>query len=200
MIKNRFNNFVRFCFIWVFSVFSIITNAQVTSGAASIPKAQIKMLKNGALLIRLKTSENKINGLIRMGNTAGAENIKQQQYKENKIIADLFKKNFTFCKFYFFYSNQSHLVSAGKLNGILMNANLEVDSSYVGTDFLIGEFSESENNKIPGFISMDKNMEQLKKPFPFLVKQGYIGDSKLVKEEVIIKYDRQLNTFYNSCN
>ena len=58
----------------------------------------IQLLKNGALLVRLKTSENLINAYLKKGKIAEAEKIKEEQLKKNKEIVAAFKSQFTFCK------------------------------------------------------------------------------------------------------
>jgi hypothetical protein len=161
---------------------------------------EIKTLKTGALLIRLKTSENIINGLIQRGKKEEAEKIKHEQQKENREIAEAFKSNFAFCKVYFFNSNNSIALKNGNFKGILINVDMEVDSSFSGNNYIIGEYGKSETNKIDGFIFEDKNDQPLKSPFPFFIRLNKSGVVERTKTEMAILVNEELNSFYNSCS
>lgn len=159
-------------------------------------KEQINMLKNGALFIRLKTSENLINALIAKGKTEEAEKVKQEQYAKNKEIAKAFSEHLTFCKVYFFYSNNSTKISSGNYQGCLMNASLETDTSFEGNDYLTAEFDESETTGIDAFVIKDKNFKQLKSPFPFMIRLNKTLVIERKKEEVAIELNQKLQEFY----
>ena len=73
----------------------------------SITKSQIKLLKEGALLIRLKSRNNTIIGLRKIGKVKLAEKIKRKQADYNLKVITAFKTNFDFCPTYFFISNYS---------------------------------------------------------------------------------------------
>ena len=133
-------------------------------------RADIVMLKGGALLVRLKTSELKINALKSKGMLKEAELIRVGQESTNKQIVEAFWKEFHFCKVYFFYSNNSEKIKSGNYNGCLMNVNMEIDSSFTGQNYLTGEFDESETAGIDAFVLKDKNYDQLKSPFPYMIK------------------------------
>lgn len=160
-------------------------------------KEQINLLKNGALFIRLKTSENLINAFIAKGKTEDAEKVKLEQLNKNKEIAKAFAEHFTFCKVYFFYSNNSKKVSQGNYQGCLMNAMLEIDTTYTGYDYLIGEFDESATTEIDAFIIKDKNFKQLKSPFPFMIRLNKTLVIERKKEEVAAELSQKLEEFYS---
>ena len=84
---------------FLFLLISFITFAQTTIQTAD---ANINMLRNGTLLVRLKTQENKIIALEKEGQTEWANDIKNKQTEENKAIAEAFKTHFNFCKNFFF--------------------------------------------------------------------------------------------------
>lgn len=134
-------------------------------------RANIVMLKNGALFVRLRTSELKINALKSKGMLKEAEEIRVAQENTNKSIIAAFKANFKFCPVYFFYSNYSTQIKEGNYKGLIMDVNMQVDSSFSSNNYLIGEFDESETTQLDAFIIKDKNYEQLRKPFPFFIKQ-----------------------------
>ncbi len=179
-----------FMFLFLISAFSF---AQATRETA---QSQIVELKKGVLLVRLKTSENYINTLLRQGDKQGAEDARLQQEKENREIVAAFRDNFTFCKVYFFYSKYSDKIKSGKFKGYLLNTDFEQDTVYTGNDYLLGEFGESETTRLQGFIMKDKNSEQLKSPFPFLIKLNRNGIIERSKPEIVQALNKDLFSFY----
>ena len=156
----------------------------------------IKMLKQGALFVRLKTSDLAINGLRKQGKEKEADEIKTKQDVENKTIAAAFKSEFTFCPVYFFYSNNSTSIKEGNCSGVLFDADFKSISAPNCSDFLIGEFDESETTHIDAFIMKDKNFNQLKAPFPYLVKSSGILVPNRKKEDVVRILNQKLNEFW----
>ncbi|MCE3280522.1 MAG: hypothetical protein K0S44_2713 [Bacteroidetes bacterium] len=157
--------------------------------------ADILMLKEGALLVKLKTSENLINGFIRAGKQEEADKVKAEQEATNRDIARAFSKHFNFCKVYFFYSGQSTAIKNGDL-GALMNTDLEADPSFNSVNYLIGEFGESATTKIDGFIMQDRNLVQLESPFPFLIRSNKSGVISRTYDEMVIVLNVELRDFY----
>mgnify|MGYP001545757323 CR=1 FL=1 len=148
------------------------------------------------LLVRLKTSENYINTLLRQGDKQGADEARKKQEKENREIVAAFRDNFTFCKVYFFYSKYSEKVKSGKFRGYLLDTNFVQDTVYTGSDYLLGEFGESETTRLQGFIMKDKNSQQLKSPFPFLIKLNRNGIIERSKPEIVQALNKELFSFY----
>ncbi len=75
-----------------------------------VMKEQISILKNGSLLVRLKTKSNTINALKEIGDTVSANLLIENQNNLNKRIISAFKNNFTFSPVYFFFSDYSDTV------------------------------------------------------------------------------------------
>jgi hypothetical protein len=94
-----------------------------------LSKSQICQLKEGTLLVRLKTAENKISVLPDEDKIKKSDTIKYLQDAENKKIIAAFKKKFTFCNVAFFYSNYSEKIMERKFNKVFLNENLEIDNS-----------------------------------------------------------------------
>jgi hypothetical protein len=116
-----------------------------------VAKAQINKLKNGgALLVRLKTNANTISRLKAAGNVDLATQVERETYLTNKIIIGSYLQEFNFCPVYFFYSNYSDSVKNKKLNGILVDTNLQVNPSIVckADFFLIAESDKVYNSSL----------------------------------------------------
>lgn len=89
----------------------------------------IDALKNGNVLVRLKTSQPKIDALQKAERAAKADRVEKKQLEENREIVNAFRKEFTFTDFYFFYSHHSEAVRNNELKNIFLNDDLELDSS-----------------------------------------------------------------------
>lgn len=108
-----------------------------------IMKEQISILKNGALLVRLKTKENSINALREIGDTVKANLIIENQNRFNKTIISAFRKNYTFSPVYFFLSSFSDTIRNHKLNDVVfVNDQVVPDPSVKpnASQFLTAEF------------------------------------------------------------
>jgi hypothetical protein len=106
-------------------------------------KVQINQLKNGALLVRLKTKKPTIAALRKIGREKQAIAMEEKQAKFNVDIIKAFKLNFNFCPTYFFYSDYSIKVREKEFDKVVfLNDSLKPDSSikFLNTSFLVAEF------------------------------------------------------------
>ncbi|MFT7086485.1 MAG: hypothetical protein ACJAV5_002213 [Vicingaceae bacterium] len=94
-------------------------------------KKDIVLLKEGALLVRLKTSENTIVALRKAGREKQALKDEKWQLTQNQKRVKAFKTYFDFAPVYFFYSDKSDKVRKGDFEGIFLNEKLELDSTIV---------------------------------------------------------------------
>lgn len=168
--------------------------AQFSKHSKQTARENIKQLKEGALFVRLKTSELKIKALKERGMQKEAEEIRINQEKENKAIANAFKLNYTFSKVYFFYSNNSTEVKEGRYRQYIMNSDLLADSSFTG-NFLVGEFDESQN-ELEAFFIKDKHYMPLDNPFPFLIKLNKMLVSTKSEAQIAKELNAKLFNFW----
>ncbi|HRG53901.1 MAG TPA: hypothetical protein PLL00_13790 [Bacteroidia bacterium] len=111
--------------------------------------AQIHQLKNGALLVRLKTNELAISALNKNGQSSKAEAVEKKQAQINKNIIAAFKKEFNFCPVYFFYSNYSTAIKNREFDKVIfLNDSLQSDATikFVQPNFFIAEFGTVEQD------------------------------------------------------
>ena len=153
----------------------------------------IDNLKEGALLIRLKTRSKSLKAYEKAGATYVANKIRKKRDTENKKIMALFDEYFDFCPTYFFYTDDTDVILSGECENVFLNRELKKDKNIVlDKDFyLIAEFdvlleeklwpdsvlAANNQNKVyqhqalnKVIVIKDKNFEQLKDPFPFYVK------------------------------
>ena len=117
---------------------------------ATIAKDHIKNLREGVLLVRLKTRENKINALKRAGAFETAKKVAQEQAQENMIIIKAFRDTFNFCPVYFFYSSDSRFIANQQLDSVVfLSDDLKPDSSLSinGNFYLVAEFDQVKEIK-----------------------------------------------------
>ncbi len=174
----------------------LITTISFAQKSRDKARENITTIKTGALFVRLRTSDLKINALKSKGMVKEAEEIRNAQEATNKQIIEAFKKEYKFSKVYFFYSNHSTKVKEGNYNGCLMNVNMEIDSSFTSNNYLIGEFDESATTQLDAFIIKDKNYAQLTKPFPYLIKQNQALVSTRSYDKIISILNLRFNEFY----
>jgi hypothetical protein len=160
-------------------------------------KDHIILLKQGALFVRLRTSELQINALKRAGQAEQAGKLEAEQNATNKSIMEAFKNNFTFCPVYFFYSNNSADITAGNCKGKVFDADQNLYMNAPCDKFLIGEFGQSETTNLDAFIIKDSNFAQLKAPFPYLIRLNQAFVSTRSDDEIVKILNERLFEFYN---
>lgn len=180
-----------------------------------VARAQIHLLKNGALLVRLKTNANTISKLKAAGNIDLATQVEREANINNKRLMRAFLQNFTFCPVYFFNSEYSDSVKHKQLEGIFVDTNLIVNPTIVcKADFYLiaerggiynsslGIVKESMANKSVEtgtvfkevfIIIKNRYFIQLHMPFPYFQK----GLSKKKYGDYVETFNANLTKFYN---
>jgi|GEM_PF-3494460 len=152
-------------------------------------RANIKLLKENTLVVRLRTGSNKIKALdkqIGLPNTSDKAKQRYQAMKdktineiqqENQMLMSAFKTNYTFSKVVFMPDTLSGQLKKGVKSGIFLNDKLEIDSSisFQGHFFLTyyGESDYDDNTNVEGLNIFDERFEPLKYPFPSFIERAY---------------------------
>ncbi len=156
-------------------------------------RQQIKEMKEGVMLVRLKTSEKVIEGLKDAGLFDKAKEVRQEQKEENQEIAAAYHKSFDFCPVYFFYSDCSGKVREGNFEDCLMDHNLEKMKSVpeIGDNYFISEFSHVRKTDP---VYFDKNIMAYDTTGYKIKQKTYYGGTELGPDAVIImdRHFRQL--------
>jgi hypothetical protein len=175
---------------------------------------EIKALKRGALVVRLKTNDKSVDAYRKAGQNNIADKIVADRLAMNLKIMDAFKYNFTFCKVYFIYAKNTDALLKHQPN-IFLNSQLQPDSSiHMKEDyFLIAEYgSFTSNERVDDYhysgvyhtepssstastsalVMLDTTLTQLQEPFPFAVPVYLGGYNKAVEQ-----MDRQLTKLYD---
>lgn len=177
----------------------------------------ILQLKDGALLVRLKTRAEAIKLYRESGQDYVADRMDQNQFEENREIVKAFLNNFNFCKVYFFFKEDTEKLDSGETSGYFLDDRLKRDSSIVlSQDFyMIAEYGpvEAESYVIPGdtsataqyvnsaaiergLVVKDANYWQMAEPFPYYVRgtiEKYIGKQ-------VSNLNAKLHNYYQRVN
>jgi hypothetical protein len=170
---------------------------------------QINQLKDGALVVKLKTNSKQVNALNKIGNTKKAIEKTIETFIVNKNIMMAYLDRYNFSKVYFVYSHFQDSLLKGIRSGIFLDTNLVVNNTIEMKEsfYLIAEKDFAYNSSI-GFVKEDsaryavekgnpsggmwdivvknKYGHQLKRPFPYL---GFFGN-------IIVNYSGPVPMYY----
>jgi hypothetical protein len=142
------------------------------SQTKEIAQEHLQNLKNGALFVRLPTSQYKIKALLDRGKNKQANQVARKQHLENMGLHTAFRGAYNYSKVYFFYNLSSEAIMRGDFKGHLLNERLEPDPEidYMG-DYYIAEFDVIETTGLSALVIKNKNFERMEKPFPYYSKK-----------------------------
>lgn len=174
----------------------------------------IDKLQNGMLLVKLKTSENKINRYKEMGDLAKANEAIKEQQTLNANIISAFTKKFDFCPVYFFHTNDIANIKNNDFEGSIFKNIGEDLKSHPASDtyYLIAELDVSyqdelfaksgeETKKVAGIgavtalVIRDQQNFQISEPFPYQVR--VIDNNKENLNRSVTKLNKRLKEFDN---
>ncbi len=203
----------------MFSIFLCITgSAQIDSLLKSqrlsrvdrytLSKQATQNLKNGALLVRLKTKSKSINALKEKGRAAQAEQVEAKVNADNLDLYRAFQDEWNFCPVYFFNSDDSEHVINGQIDSVkFLNEELQADASIkMEKDFfLVAELGllEQDRSKIENVRSGQENNPNYRN------EAKYYGGANMRFHALLMKssefeqlrapfphYSRTLNSFF----
>ena len=186
---------------------------------------QIKALKKGALVVRLKTNDKSLEAYRKAGQNELADKIVAERQVLNQKIVDAFKYYFTFCPVYFIYAKNTDALLKREPN-IFLDPQLKPDTSIKLKDdfFLIAEYgSYTSNERVDEYhysgvyktepsnstastsalVILDTTLTQLQEPFPFYVPVylgGFIKGASQMSSNLEKAYFRVLNKEMDNTN
>ncbi len=114
-----------------------------------IAENQIRELRDGALLVRLKTSKPKIEALRKLGYFQEAQEVEKEQRIENLMLMKSFNNYYDFSEVKFFYSEDSRKIRERNYAGVFLNDSLKKDRSiqlYNSQNIFIAELANLEKD------------------------------------------------------
>ncbi len=216
---------IYWCFFALLLCLSFKTNAQELSRIErrAIAAQAITDLKDGVLVLRLKSKKNKITKIEElMASPRVSENEKNklrrelertidERNRDNLSLTFAFDKNYKFSDIYYIYDTASVSLKNGQRSGIFLNKNLELDASISipeGKFFVIrtGTTDNSVTTGVEALVIMDQNFKDLTRPFPYYVRVNSIGrlftrifnHRNLVKKDsndIVLKLEKNLRKY-----
>lgn len=198
-----------------------LTPKQVRALKDEMAKEQILELKNGVLLVQLKTRQKTIDAYTKKDLDKKAKEIKELQHRDNLNIIKGFNEYFNFCPVYFYTSNDFKKVKAQNFtdvtfyDSLMQPKTINIDlnnSNYYICEISKNNYDNSTLKNIPGykldydrsikfdaFIIKNKEFQQLSSPFPYYAKTHIAVKVKDKKRwEAIRKINYRLHSFYKS--
>ena len=153
-------------------------------------RANIKLLKENTLVVRLKTGSNKIKAIKRQMGLPNTSETTRQKYQsmldktvaevrlENQMLMNAFDSNYTFSRVVFMPDTLASKLKSGVKTGLFLNKNFEIDQSIsIPGHFFVAYYGESDyddNTSVEGINIFDERFEPLKYPFPSFIGRAYI--------------------------
>ena len=194
--KSRKNNIQRIKTLLLVLFFPVFINAQgYDSGGrydalgwearAEIGRQNIKDLKNGVLVVRLKSGSNKIKAYERIADSPEISlekrkffekkmtEVKKEINLENENLIQAINEDYLFSDVLFLMDTCVFLLKEKKQSGYFLNESLEVDPvlSLNERPFLIAHYEASSlatNNGIEGLVVLGQNLKELVEAFSTL--------------------------------
>lgn len=183
----------------------IATNAQRndivikdTTTNRKLAEKQIAALRNGTLVVRLKTNDRSIKAYRDAGQTKLADKLAGEQRERNLHLMRAFLLQFDFCDVLFIKATDTKLLQAGNQR-IFLNGRLEIDSNIklLKTNYLFAEYGDVKSNErvneykydvkhtresntpttTSALVILDTGLAQLQEPFPFYTMAYASGTS-----------------------
>jgi len=150
-------------------------------------KEDIFALKEGVLLVRLASLDQRLEALIAQGREADAKRAEEEQRQHNLEIVRAFRNYFDYCRVEFFLSRDSHKVKKGAWDCLFLDEDLQVDSSrtidplkpvYTAEFGSIGKGKVSGELDFAALVIMDQHFHILEKPFPYYVRATHMATER----------------------
>lgn len=156
----------------------------------------IRDLRNGVLLVRIKHLERSVDALIKMGEPLRAEETRKKIEEQNKALIQAFNDEFKFCPVFFFNSEDSKEVIAGNVDGKIYNfkgESVQLDFPYSKIYFAdTGPLAADTSTHYYNYELVNEGNFSVKR-----VKRAYAGQAMgfgalVIKDENFRNLDRPL--------
>lgn len=173
----------------------------------------IKELKEGAMVVRLKTHQRKIEIIER--NLRSPKLTKAQRKREeailagtlknrdefNEAISTIFRDSFSFCPVYIMYDTCSKALNSGVKEGLFLGRDGKLDPSIkIETDNVFIVNYKKRGAEFPfDVLRVRKVEEKLEEPFPYYValRESWINQINTPRaSRAVRQLDRKFRSFY----
>lgn len=168
------------------NIFAQVYDTLGSERRTTMAEQAIKDLKNGVLVVRLKTGDKKLEALRRVAKSPNVSNsdkarfqqkVKDHQEKvrlENEWLVSSLKKNYSFSEMLFMLDTSAHELKMGKQNGVFLDENLQPNPniSLSNKPYLVlyhGQTISRVKSSSEGLVILDAGLQELVDPFPFFI-------------------------------
>lgn len=188
----------------LFLALFLITSCKTARLQKNTASEHIEQLKNGVLLVRLRTQEAKVEALKEVQKVTLAEEIQKKQEAQNERIITAFDQYFDFCPVFFFYAKDSKLIKDRSFEGIIFDAKKEniSNTTLENKAFYIADFGNIEEpgvvTQLEGLSIRDSSFQQLQSPFPYAVSVNSFLAGENVEERTVQAFNAKLESYHIS--
>lgn len=173
----------------------------------------IKELKDGALIVRLKTNQRKIEILERTLRDPKLTKHQRKRHENilkgtirardefNDAIASMFLDSFSFCPIYLMYDTCSIALKKGQRSGLFLNTNKELEPSIMleEPNVFIVNYKKRSGEFPFDILRVRKLEEKLNEPFPYYValRESWVNQINTPRaSRAVVQLNRKLYNFY----
>jgi hypothetical protein len=195
------------------SVFAQRDDIVLTKEKKEFAFNSIKELKDGALVVRLKTNQRKIEIIernLRSPNLTKAQRKRQEAILEgtlkardefNEAIAGMFLDSFAFCPVYLMYDTCSSALNSGVREGLFLGTDKKINPAIKikETSIFIVNYKERGAEFPFDVLRVQKLEERLEDPFPYYValRASWVNQINTPRaSKAVEQLDRKLYDFY----
>lgn len=226
MKKVQINSLQKIAYLFFLGLFfstNMIAQELSRKERVVLAEQSIKDLKDGTLVLRLKSKRNKIEKLeellaksdikesVRSSLNDELKKTIDQRNRYNISLINAFEENYSFSNIYYMYDTASVSLRNGTRSGIFLDKSLELDSAIEipeGAFFVAktGTTNSTSTTGVEALVIMDDQLKDMQRPFPYYVRLNSIGrlftrifnHKNLVKKDskaVVEKLNRNLNKY-----
>tara|TARA_R110002050_G_scaffold109799_1_gene221338 strand:+ start:67580 stop:68230 length:651 start_codon:yes stop_codon:yes gene_type:complete len=167
--------------------------------------SQIKEIHEGAIFVRLHTDDAVLAKLKSLHYDKTYRKKVKEINASNKEVLAAFTSGYSFSKVYFFFSRDSEKIRNENFENVFVNSDLEIDTTIhfnSDTPFYVVDigdvYFEHINGHMEGIVVLDRQFNQLKKPFPFYVrKRSGFAILKRTDVDMALILDKKFQLFYD---
>ncbi len=196
-----------------------------SQGRHAIAEQAIKDLKNGVLVVRLKTGSNKLGAMQRVANSPDVTESERKMFaeriaayqkevdQENEWLVRSLKEHYSFSETLYMPDTSAHQLKKGVQSGYFLNGEMQPDPtiSLGGKPYLVlfyGNAISPGKSGIEGLVLLDANLKELVEPFPFfsgistikrtLVKFFNKKEESEIYDAMVAKLQKRLEEYHQA--
>ena len=162
----------------------VIYDTLGTEARTDMAKKAIKDLKNGVLVVRLKSGNSQMKAMERVANSPNVAAKDKERFElkmaalrksiqaENERLIKSLQAHYLFSEVLYIMDTSIYLLKENIQNGYFLNEQMEVDTSISlrYRNYLVAYYGaplSSQKNGMEGIVVLDRDLIEMTDPFPF---------------------------------